>query len=131
MYFKWLFEEFCKVKMSDAVSLHLIFIFLPYALFPVQSNLRYLLVLAKQSWIIDVILRRNIVPPWLNLNSKCCFSISKFKTQLKMTLSRQIYREYLQHQWFFKINIQIKSWKFFQRSRWKLYWIKKCLQGET
>ena len=37
---------------------------------------------------MDVILRLNIIPPWLNLNSKCCFSISKFKTQLKMTLSR-------------------------------------------
>ena len=55
------FEEFCKVitlslRMSDAVSLHLIFICLRYTLFPVQSNSRYLLVFAKQSWIMDVIL---------------------------------------------------------------------------
>ena len=48
------FEELCKViilnlRMSDAFSLHLIFICLPYALFLVQRNLRYLLVFAKQS----------------------------------------------------------------------------------
>ena len=48
------FEEFYKVfilnlRMSDAVSLHLIFICLPYALFLVQSNSRYLLVFGKQS----------------------------------------------------------------------------------
>ena len=48
------FEEFCKVimlnlRMSDAISLHLIFICLPYALFLVQSNSRYFLVFAKQS----------------------------------------------------------------------------------
>ena len=48
------FEEFCKVimlnfRMSDAISLHLIFICLPYALFPVQSNSIYLLVFAEQS----------------------------------------------------------------------------------
>ena len=38
-----LFEEFCIIimlnfRMSGAVSLHLIFICLRYALFPVQSN---------------------------------------------------------------------------------------------
>ena len=48
------FEEFCKVimlnlRMSDAISLHLIFICLPYALFLVQNNSRYFLVFAKQS----------------------------------------------------------------------------------
>ena len=48
------FEEFGKVimlnlRMSGAVSLHLIFICLRYALFPIQSNSRYLLVFAKQS----------------------------------------------------------------------------------
>ena len=49
-----IFEEFCKVvmlnfRMSDAISLHLIFIYLRYALFPVQSNSIYLLVFAEQS----------------------------------------------------------------------------------
>ena len=36
-------------RMSDAVSLHLISICLRYALFPVQSNSKYLPVFAKQS----------------------------------------------------------------------------------
>ena len=34
-------------------SLHLLFICLPYALFPVQSNSRYLLLFVKQSSIMD------------------------------------------------------------------------------
>ena len=38
-----------KLRMSDTVSLYLIFICLPYALFPVQSTSKYLLVFAKQS----------------------------------------------------------------------------------
>ena len=47
------FEEFCKVimlklRMSDKVSLRLMFICLRYALFPVQSNSRYLFVFSKQ-----------------------------------------------------------------------------------
>ena len=42
-----------KLRMSDTVSLYLIFICLPYALFPVQSTSKYLLVFAKQSWIMD------------------------------------------------------------------------------
>ena len=51
------FEEFFNVimlnlRMSDAVSLHLIFICLPYALFPVQSTSKFLLVFVKQSWIM-------------------------------------------------------------------------------
>ena len=86
------FEEFCKVimliiRMSDAVLLCLISLCLFHALFSVRSNSRYLLVFAKQSWIMNIILRCNIIPSWLNLNSKCCLSSSKIKTRVKMTLS--------------------------------------------
>ena len=72
LYFKLLFQGiFLNLKMSGAVSLHLLFIFLPYALFPIQTASEYLLL---------------IVCVWktkLNLNCKFCFAIRKFKTRLK------------------------------------------------
>ena len=59
-------------RMSDAVSIHLIYICLPYALFPIESTSKYLLV------VVCVCKKK------LNLNCKCFFTIRNFKTRLKM-----------------------------------------------